>query len=313
MGHLSFDVVTGAFAQTGHAIAARLLAHGRDVRTLTRAHPNPSAHSAIPIIEPSFAEPARLEAALHGCDVLYSTYWARYGIHGDYAPLVENLRILYDCARRAGVRRIVQVTVANIHQGQGIPYFDGKRRLEQVLATCGVPHSILRPTLLFGPDDTLVNNAAWAMRHLHLFPLPGGGRSLVRPAFVGDLADLAVRHGSRQGNQALDAVGPESYTFKTFVQEIRSAIGVRAALVAAPWSMTWLGARAAGWLLVDTPITRSEAQALRRGLFGAKGPATCPTRFSQWARANASGLGANYHSQRRRDKGRDYPNLGGAV
>ena len=301
-----FDVVTGAYAQTGAAIAAILARQGRAVRTLTRARPGPDP--PYPVIDPSLDDEAMV-AALRGCEVVYSTLWARFGARGGFAPLVEhNLRIAR-AAREAGARRWVQVTVANLDKGRGLPYWDGKAELEAGLRAVGIPCSFVRPTLVFGPDDTLVNNAAWAMRHLHALPLAGPGRHRVRPVFVGDLAALCVRHGGLEGQQAQDAVGPETFTYRELMATVREALGVRAALVRLPRRAAWLAGKLGRPFVRDTVLTWNEVRSLERELYWTDGPATGPTRFSAWVRANADGLGRRWRSQRKRAAGREYPGL----
>jgi uncharacterized protein YbjT (DUF2867 family) len=302
----SFDVVTGAYGQTGGAIAAILARRGREVRTLTRARPGPGA--PYPAIDPGLGDEA-LVAALRGCDVLHSTLWARFGVRGRYAPLVEQNLRLARCARRAGVRRWVQVTVANLERGRGLPYWDGKAALEAGLREAGLPCSFVRPTLVFGPDDTLVNNAAWAMRRLRALPIAGPGRHRVRPVFVGDLAEICVRHGDMEGMQAQDAVGPETFTYRGLMEEVRDALRVRAALPRVPRRLAWLAGKLGRPLVRDTVLTWQEVRSLERELYWTDGPATGTTRFTEWVRAHADGLGRTWRSQRRRAAGKEYPGL----
>lgn len=308
LGHRSegpFDAVTGAFSQTGHAIAQALHARGRSVRSITRAPPDPSGR--IPVIPPAFDDPAALTQALRGCEVLHSTYWARFGIGGSFDPLVENSRILYDCARRAGVKRVVQVTVAHADAPTGIPYWEAKGRLESVLRESGLPHSILRPALIVGPQDTLINNVAWAMRRLPMMAMPGRGQYRVRPVAVDDLGELAAAHGERSGDVAVAAVGPESFTYREFLAAVRDAMGARCLLAPMPARAARLTANALGAVLREPLLGPGEVEAMRRGLLHVDGEATCPTRFSEWLDAHASGLGRTFHSQRRRAEGKEYP------
>lgn len=310
-----FDMVTGAFGQTGHAIARRLQAGGRAVRSLTRA-PAP-AGSPIRALAPTWDDPTALTEALRGCEVLYSTYWARFGLAGHYAPLVERLATLFSCAREAGVRHIVQLTVAKAQEGRGIPYYDGKARLEAVLASCGVASTVVRPAMMFGPDDTLVNNCAWMLRHLGAFPVLAGGPHRIRPAFVEDVAALCVARGLSAGaargdrgteSQRLDAVGPETLEFGRLVGVIRDAVAPRAVTPRLPAPTVWLGAKVTAPLVQDTVVTWPELQTIRRGLYDVPGPTNCPTAFTAWVQAHGRSLGEAYHSQRRRAAGTSYPN-----
>ena len=132
--------VTGAFGYSGRYIATRLLEQGRTVITLTnsvdRTNPFGGRIRAVPL---SFGEPDKLAAALAGVDVLYNTYWVRFN-HGmfTHGEAVENTLVLFDAARRAGVRRVVHVSITNPSEDSPLEYFAGKARLERALRESGL-------------------------------------------------------------------------------------------------------------------------------------------------------------------------------
>ncbi|HLF16476.1 MAG TPA: NAD(P)H-binding protein [Candidatus Thermoplasmatota archaeon] len=302
-----FDVVTGAFGQTGHEIARVLQGRGRRLKTITRAPAWLGVQAGIPVIPPAFHDPVVLTETLRGCGVLYSAYWSRFPIRGSYQSFVDNARVLFSCARRAGVRRIVQVSVAHAERDLPHPYWQGKARLEAALRDSGVPYSILRPALIFGAQDTLVNNLTWVMRHAPVLPIPGRGDYRVRPVFVEDLAALAVAHGALEDNVAVAAVGPEVFRYIDFVRRVRDAVGSRCIVLPFPLPLVWLGAKAMSPLVHDTLLTWSELQGLRAGWYDVDGPATCPTRLTEWLAGAASILGTTYHSQRLRAQAKEWP------
>src|SRR4051794_11869336 len=211
------EVVTGAFSYTGRAIAARLLADGREVRTLSRSDPGDPRIPAFPL---RFDDPAPFA----GADTLYNTYWIRFE-HGGmtFAQAVENTLTLFRTARAAGVRRIVHISVSNPSEGSPYPYFRGKAEIERRLAELGIEHSIVRPTLVFGAKDILVNNIAWILRRFPAFLLPGNGEYRVQPVSVEDVARLAV-----EAEGVVDAAGPDTLTFGELVNAVRTAVGSRA-------------------------------------------------------------------------------------
>jgi len=97
------------------------------------------------------------------------------------------------------------------------PYYRAKARVEAALAASGVSCAILRPTIIFGgPDDILINNIAWALRRLPVFGVFGGPRCKIQPVFVEDLAALAVEQCGRTENAIINAIGPETFTFREF-------------------------------------------------------------------------------------------------
>jgi NAD(P)H-binding len=83
--------------------------------------------------------------------------------------LVANSRVLFEAAGRAGVRRIVHVSITHADRASPYPYFRGKAEVERALQATGIPYAIVRPAILFGVDGVLLNNIAWLLRRLPVF------------------------------------------------------------------------------------------------------------------------------------------------
>src|SRR5262245_50966618 len=183
MARQESNVVTGAFGYSGKYIATRLLEAGCRVRTLTnsiqRANPFGGAVEARPF---HFDEPERLIEDLEGAAVLYNTYWVRFN-HGDFSHgrAVENSLRLFQSCKAAGVQRVVHISITNPSEDSPLEYFRGKARLERGLIETGISHAILRPTVLFGREDILVNNIAWCLRHFPVFGVFGDGNYKLQP------------------------------------------------------------------------------------------------------------------------------------
>ena len=204
--------VTGAFGYSGSVIARRLLAAGESVVTLTNSPRLPDSPD-IPAYPLKFDD--GLVEALAGVDVLYNTYWVRFN-HANFShqQAVINSRCLFDAARRAGVQRIVHVSITNPSAESHLDYFSGKAQVEQALIDTGVSHAILRPAVLFGGSDILINNIAWLLRTLPVFGVFGDGSYRLQPIHVDDLAALAVDQGRRHENTLINAIGPETFTYR---------------------------------------------------------------------------------------------------
>lgn len=76
----------------------------------------------------------------------------------------------------------------------------------------GLSYAILRPAVLFGGEDILINNIAWVLRHVPVFAVFGSGQYRLQPIHVDDLAALAIEHGRLSGSVTIDAVGPETFS-----------------------------------------------------------------------------------------------------
>ncbi len=214
--------VTGAFGYSGRYIAQRLLDAGLEVVTLTNApsrrDPFGGRVRAFPL---RFDQRDALVDALRGVGVLYNTYWVRFN-HPlfTFRQAVENTKALFDAAREAGVRRIVHVSITNPSAGSDIEYFRGKADLERALENSGIGYAILRPTVLFGKEDILINNIAWVLRHFPVFGVFGDGRYRLQPIYVDDLARLAVEQGQQADDVVIDPIGPETFTYRELVTTI---------------------------------------------------------------------------------------------
>jgi NADH dehydrogenase len=306
-------VVTGGYGYSGRYIAARLLARGERVRTLTnstnRANPFGGRVEAVPL---HFDDPNALRRALEGADVLYNTYWVRFD-HKDFrqSSAIANTRRLFDAAKAAGVRRIIHVSITNPSAESPLPYFRGKALLEQALVDSGVSHAILRPTVLFGGEDVLLNNIAWALRRFPIFMVFGSGRYRLRPIHVDDLAKCAVEQAAERRDLTVDAVGPESFTFRDLVREIGVAIGRWRPVLPTPAPMAYAAGWAIGKAVGDVMITWDEVKGLMAELLWTPSAAAGTTRLSEWARAHADVLGMRYASElaRRRNRTASYDRL----
>jgi NADH dehydrogenase len=292
------DVVTGAFSYSGAAIARELRAAGHRVCTLT-GHPGRApAGTSIEVRPLDFADPAALEESLRGAHTLYNTYWVRFP-HGKitHDVAVANSRTLFEAAARAGVQRIVHVSILHPSVDSPYPYFSGKARVEQVLASSGVPHAIARPAILFGGGGVLINNIAWLLRRMPVFAVGGSGDYKVRCIHVDDLATLCVSLGQREDTVTVDAVGPQRLTFAELVRAIRSAVGARSLIVPVPGALIPVLARGLGLMLRDTLLTTEEYQAMAAGLADSAQPATGRVVLTEWIEQHGAELGRTYANE----------------
>jgi uncharacterized protein YbjT (DUF2867 family) len=308
---IDLHVVTGAFGYSGKYIAKGLLRRGHAVATLTNSPNRPTDLAGQVQVAPlAFTEPGVLVESLRGARVLYNTYWVRFD-HRDFThdAAVHNTLILFDAARQAGVERIVHVSITHPSATSKLPYFAGKARLEEALEATGIPHSILRPAVLFGGEDILVNNIAWTLRHFPVFGVFGKGDYGIRPIHVADFADLAIAEGAEHGRRVVDAVGQESFAFRELVAGIANAIGCRRPIVSVPPALGLLVARIVGFFQRDVFLTREEIDGLMSGLLESQGPATGAVRLTEWAAKHRDTLGLRYASEMRRRRDRSVPYL----
>ncbi len=302
--------VTGAFGYSGKYIARRLLSEGHTVITLTNSPDRRNEFQgrirAYPL---NFDEPDGLAQALEGTTVLYNTYWVRFN-HKlfTHADAVRNTLSLFEAAKAAGVERVVHVSITNPSEDSPLEYFSGKARLERALKESGLSYAILRPTVLFGKEDILINNIAWALRRLPVFGVFGDGRYRLQPIYVDDLAALAVKLGESREDVVVDAIGPETFGYRELVETVADLIGVKRWIVPVPPWAGYLAGSALGYLKGDVLITREEIEGLMADLLYVDSPPTGTVKLTDWLRKHAASVGLSYRNEvaRRVDRLSEY-------
>ena len=291
--------VTGAFGYSGRYIAQRLLKAGHSVVTLTnslkRDNPFEEQVQAFPF---QFDKPEQLTKSLEGVDVLINTYWVRFDHRlFTHSEAVANTKILFQTAKDAGVKRIVHVSITNPDIHSDLPYFSGKAELESALTSLGVSYCILRPTVLFGKEDVLINNIAWSLRHLPVFGVFGNGEYKLQPIYVDDLALAAVEKATGEQNEIINAIGPETFTYRELVTTVKKALGLKRLIVGVPPELGYWACQVLGLLVRDVVITRQEIKGLMEGRLYVDAPPLGTTKLTEWIDRHKNTLGSHYTSE----------------
>ena len=204
-----------------------------DVITLTGhpAHADPF-NGRVPVFPLDFARPQLLQEALSGCNALVNTYWIRFDRgENTQARAVENTAALMAAAAAAGISRVAHISITNPDLNSPLPYFRGKAQNERIVTSSGMTYAILRPTVLFGREDILINNIAFLLRHFPVFFVAGDGQYALQPVFVDDVAALVEDAIFRTDSYVIDAVGQEVYSFRELVELIGASIGANRPLI----------------------------------------------------------------------------------
>jgi uncharacterized protein YbjT (DUF2867 family) len=302
--------VTGAFGYSGRYITKRLLEAGHEVITLTSSlhRPNPFGEkvTAFPF---HFEEPDKLRDALRGVHALVNTYWVRFDhrlfTHGQ---AVANTKVLLAAAKEAGVKRIIHVSITNPDSTSDLPYFRGKAEVESSLKCSGISYCILRPTVLFGKEDVLINNIAWSLRHLPVVGVFGAGDYRLQPIYVDDLARAAAERVSQDGDEVLEAIGPETFTYRDLVARVGSAIGVKRSIISVSPGLGYWSCRLLGLFVGDVVITREEIRGLMEDRLYVDAPPLGTTKLTEWIDQHRDTIGRQYTSEmaRRVDRASEY-------
>jgi uncharacterized protein YbjT (DUF2867 family) len=294
--------VTGSFSYSGKYITERLLERGEEVITLT-GHPNrPDPFDgkvrAYPL---AFDDEQALVTSLKDVDVLVNTYWVRFDRGRNTQPqAVENTRKLVQAAGIAGVKRIVHISITNPSSESSLPYFWGKAANEKIVIGSGLSYTIVRPTVLVGREDILINNIAFLLRRFPFFLIPGDGNYRLQPVIVSDLASLIVDAVYRNDNYIIDAVGPDIFTFKELVNLVASSIGSSRPLISVPPRLALIASQFLSLFFGDILLTREEVNGLMSNLLVSSEPPLGRSKLADWLLTNKEQVGARYASELKR-------------
>jgi len=293
-------LITGASGFIGGAITDRLVDRAR-IRSLT-SHPAKDRFGGrVQSFPYDFERPAAMADAFRDVDVFVNSYYVRFNYgNWTFERAVDASRELIALARAAGVRKIVHVSVSNASEQSDLPYYSNKGRIERLVSMSGLPFTILRPAIVVGPGDILVNNIAYFLRRLPVFTIFGRGSYRAQPVTLDAFADAAVEAvDGAYTNEIVPIAGPRDWRFVDMVRAIRTAVGSRAAIVPSPVCFALAGVKVAGGMLRDVVLTGDEIRGLTREYLWADTPLRRGADFDLWLAqpAVAAALGREYASE----------------
>lgn len=299
MENKNAHMVTGAYGFSGKYIAKSLLKAGVPVSTITNS-PNRKNEfgNQLKAMKFNFEDHGKLVESLKNVSTLYNTYWVRFNHElFSHQDAVENTLKLFSAAKEAGVSRIVHTSITNPSLDSNLEYFKGKAILEKALIESGMSYSILRPAVIFGDEDILINNIAWILRKIPIFPIFGYGSYRIQPIYVKDFAKLAVREGKNTENVIINAVGPETYSYRQLIEKIGDIIGINKPIISVKPKIGYIAGSLIGKIVKDVVITKEEIKGLMADLLCVDSAPTGETKLSDWALLHKNTLGYKYSSE----------------
>jgi NADH dehydrogenase len=243
----SLVTVIGGSGFIGRHVIRALAARGYRIRAAAR-RPDLANYlqplgrvGQIQPVQVNLRYPTSLSPALHQAEVVVNlvgvlTESARQNFE---AVHVFGARAAAKAARQSGVRRFVQVSAIGADPAAQSAYARSKGRAEEEIRAVYPDALILRPSIVFGPEDDFFNRFAALARMSPVLPLMGGGHTRFQPVFVGDVAEAVARavDGEAAPGAAYELGGPEVKTFKELLAYICSVTGRRRALVPVPFGL----------------------------------------------------------------------------
>jgi NADH dehydrogenase len=259
-------------AQQGVVIAA-LSRHAADDAGFLR--PMGDVGQVAPI-EVNILDEPRLAAALAGAEaavnatgILYESGKQTFeAVHHQGAALFARV------AKAAGVKALVHLSAIGADSASPAEYARSKARGEAAVRAAFPEAVILRPSIIFGPEDEFFNRFGGMTRYSPLLPLIGGGQTRFQPVYVGDVASAAVAALERldAAGRTFELGGPQVYTFRQLMEMLLQSIRRRRALVNVPWGLANFEAA----ILERLPaplLTRDQVRMLQRDNVVAPGAA----------------------------------------
>jgi uncharacterized protein YbjT (DUF2867 family) len=229
-------LLTGATGFVGRAVVLRLAAEGHAVRCVLRpSRQTPRLPKDVPVqVAVSALEDERgLRSALVGVETVIHLAGAEW--QGDVLAVdAATTRTLMSAAREAGVRRVIYLSHLGADRASAYPVLKAKGIAEEFVRQSGVPFTIVRSALLYGPEDSFFNRLALLLKLTPgFFLLPGGGDVKLQPLRVDDLAICLERCVGEVGveNQTLALGGPEYLSFYQMVQIILETLRLKRVIV----------------------------------------------------------------------------------
>jgi NADH dehydrogenase len=245
-------LVAGGTGFIGRAIVTALRREGHEVRVLSRGERNPwLGDRGVSVVQGDVREAATLADPMTGCDTLVVA--VQFPGHPVEVPKKGLTYDEYDrkgtenliaAAKKAGVKRVVYLSGANVGKGRKEEWFVAKDAAEAAVTGSGLTYTILRPSWVYGPRDKSLNKFATFARTLPFVPLPGSGKARVQPVHVEDVGTavaLSLKLPAAD-NQAIEIGGPQLLSFQQIVGVMLTVMGRKRAVIGTPAPLVKMGA-----------------------------------------------------------------------
>jgi uncharacterized protein YbjT (DUF2867 family) len=257
-------LVTGGTGFVGSNLVRRLRKADLAVRAVVR---NPGKAQAlkdigVDVVEGDISDKASLEKSAEGCErVVHLVGIIQETPDADFRNVhVEGTRNVLEAARKAGARHFFYQSALGTRPGAKSEYHKTKWEAEELVRACGIPFTILRPSLIYGPGDQFTIRLKEMIRLSPVLPIIGSGKSKVQPIYIEDVVSCIVKAVTSDSfyNEMYEIGGPEQLTFEEVTAAIARAMGVKRPAVHMPLFLVKNAARMLESVLPRPPLTTDQ-------------------------------------------------------
>jgi NADH dehydrogenase len=243
-------LVTGGTGFVGTHLIKRLRNDHIPVRALVRKPGKTQALKdlGVEVAMGDISDMPSLEAAAEGCDqVMHLVGIIQEGKGYSFRSVhVEGTRYVLGAAKKAGVRHFLHQSALGTREDAASEYYRTKWEAEKLVRASGLPWTILRPSLIYGPGDLFTIRLSEMIRLAPVLPVIGSGRSKIQPIFIEDVVSCMVKAVTDDAlqNRAYEIGGPEQLTYEEVTKAIADAMGIKRTMVHMPMpfmrSLAWM-------------------------------------------------------------------------
>lgn len=257
-------LVVGGTGFVGSHLIKRLRKDNLPVRAVVRTPAEATAFKdlGVEVVSGDITDPKSLEAAAAGVErivhlvgIIQETPGVTFqGVH------VDGTRNLLDAAKKAGVRHFFYQSALGTRANAKSRYHQTKWEAEELVRASGIPFSILRPSLIYGPGDLFTIRLSKMIKLCPILPLIGSGRSKIQPIFIDDEIECIRKIVTSNSylNEIYEIGGPEQLTYEEVTREIAEVMGLRRPTVHIPLFFMKPVARVMEAVLSKPPVTTDQ-------------------------------------------------------
>jgi NADH dehydrogenase len=261
-------VVLGGTGFLGSRIVRRLCAPSRSVRVASRRperthelfgrlKPEPQA-AAVDIHDPE-----SVATSLDGAQAVVNavSLYVEHGSETFHSVHVAGAGRLAQLAREAGVERLVHVSGIGADAASPSPYIRSRGQGEQAVRRAFPEATIVRPAVMFGPDDAFLATILGLLRRLPLFPMFGRGATRLQPVHVEDVAEAIVRVVERDDTRCatFECGGPRVLSYEELIETVARAARLQVSRLPVPIAV-WHALARLGEVMPGHPLTRNQVE-----------------------------------------------------